>query len=51
MHGGLIAHPGSDSVGISYTASNGNSIWLDPGSRYLVNDNEQLRAELATWLK
>ena len=47
----LIAHPGSDSVGISYTASNGNSIWLDPGSRYLVNDNEQLRAELATWLK
>ena len=40
-----------DSVCISYTASNGTSIWLDPGSRYLVNDNERLRAELASWLK
>ena len=47
----LMDHPGDNTVGIQYTTSNGSTVWLKAGPRYLVNDCENLRAELANWMR
>ena len=47
----LMAHPGENTVRIQYTTSNGSTVWLKAGPRYLVNDCENLRAELANWMR
>ena len=47
----LMAHPGDNTVRIQYTTSNGSTVWLKAGPRYLVNDCENLRAELANWMR
>ena len=47
----LMDHPGDNTVRIQYTTSNGSTVWLKAGPRYLVNDCENLRAELANWMR
>ena len=47
----LMDHPGDNTVRIQYTTSNGSTVWLKAGPQYLVNDCENLRAELANWMR
>tara|TARA_B100001057_G_scaffold151193_2_gene151134 strand:+ start:6916 stop:10449 length:3534 start_codon:yes stop_codon:yes gene_type:complete len=46
----LVAHPGSDSVALHFSSGEGSGVWIDAGSRYLVENSENLRSQLKGWL-
>ena len=42
----LYADPGSDSVALHFSSGEGSGVWIDAGSRYLVENSENLRSQL-----
>ena len=46
----LVAHPGPDSVALHFSSGEGSGVWIDAGSRYLVENSENLRSRLKGWV-
>ena len=46
----LVAHPGPDSVALHFSSGEESGVWIVAGSRYLVENSENLRSRLKGWL-